>query len=73
MTRQAEAVVLQAALVAEPPQRLEAELDQIVAAERGGSSQERLRQARVVVAQIVLEPLPPVTGASRGRRPRVAP
>ena len=46
----------EAALVAEPPQRLEAELDQVVAPERGRSSQERLRQARVVVAQIVLEP-----------------
>ena len=60
VTRQAKEVVLQAALVAEPPQRLEAELDQVVAAERGGSSQERLRQARVVVAQLA-----PRTSASR--------
>ena len=37
VARQAQEVVLQAALVAEPAQRLEAELDQVVAAERGGS------------------------------------
>jgi hypothetical protein len=59
VARQAQEVLGEAAFVAEPAQRLEPELDQVVAAERVGSAEDqRLRQAGVVVAQLVLEPAP---------------
>ena len=48
----------EAGLVAEPAQRLEPELDEIVAPECVAAADQRLREPRVVVAELVLEPAP---------------
>ncbi len=62
MARQPQRPGIEAALVAEPGEGLQSELDEIVAVERDAAADQRLRQARVVVGELVLEPAPVVRG-----------
>src|SRR5581483_12053304 len=58
MAGKPEHVACETALVAQPAQRIQASLDHVVASERVSSGDERLGEARVVVAELALEPLP---------------
>src|SRR4051794_2408337 len=55
-----EPISVEAALVSEPPKRFEPALGDVGPAERVGARQQGLRQACVVVAEPVLEPVPVV-------------
>ena len=58
VTLKPECVLVEAALVAQPAQRVESKLGQVWPAERVGAAQECLRQSRVVVCELVFEPAP---------------
>ena len=58
VTRKPKRVPVEPALVAEPAQRVESKLGQSRPAERIAADEECLRQPRVVVAELVLEPAP---------------
>src|SRR5581483_11245140 len=64
VTDEAEHVAFEARLVAEPAERLEAELGEIVAVECDAAADQRLRKTRIVVAECVLEPVPAVDGGA---------
>ena len=59
-------------LVAEPAERVEARLGQIVAAERDAADDQRVRQPGVVVGERVLEPVPASAPSASRRRRRAA-
>ena len=59
---EAEPISVEAALVAEPPERFECALGGVGPSERVGARQQGLRQTCVVVAEPVLEPVPVVGG-----------
>src|SRR6185437_15589193 len=58
VTGEPERVLVEPALVAEPTQRLETNLGELRPAERAAAGEECLRQPRIVVAELVLEPTP---------------
>ena len=62
VTREPECGLVEAALVAQPAQRVESKLGQVGPVERVGAAQECLRQARVVVRELVFEPAPVLRG-----------
>ena len=64
MAGQAQRPLLEAALVAEPAQGIEPEFDQFVTFERAAPAEQRLREARIVVAELAFEPLPAVRGVA---------
>src|SRR5689334_594288 len=57
----------EAGLVADPAQRLVAELGQVVWSQCVAAADQRLREARVVVRELVLEPAPTVGGGAAVR------
>ena len=60
MAGEAQRSLLEAALVAEPAQGVEPGLRQVVASERAAAAEQRLREARIVVAEVAFEPMPTV-------------
>jgi hypothetical protein len=63
MPRQHQRPAVQAGFVAEPAQRLQADLDHVLAAERDTAGDQGMGESRVVVGQLVLEP-GPVSGCA---------